>query len=129
MKIHIKTYGMRNLPLGRGVVQIRCPIILPYSHALESCAKSLKLDYDVINDDQEKKVNTEATPCPEITEADKILNEMDAIVSSDSAQLPSLTELADMKKKDLVDLAAKLGLDFEGNRQDIISRIKLCYNN
>jgi len=138
-KIHIKGYGMRNLPIGVGTVQVRCPVTLPYSRDLELCAKSLRLDFEIV--DCELEVDTQVLPEPvdapiddgreddigELKDEDKeILDVMTQLENEADEEpvLPSLTDLSNMRKRDLVDLAAQLGVDFEGGRQDLIDRIR-----
>jgi len=110
-----------------------------YTRDLELCAKSLRLDFEIV--DCELEVDTQVLPEPvdapiddgreddigELKDEDKeILDVMTQLENEADEEpvLPSLTDLSNMRKRDLVDLAAQLGVDFEGGRQDLIDRIR-----
>ena len=136
-KILIKAYGLLVLPVGSSSVQVHCPTSFPYSEALETYARAFKIAYEVVDTEvvaaeetkkqepQEVKpaeqVLTETTP---VDDTDAVLDNMTKLAEEAEDTPPSMSDILNMKKKDLIDLAARYDINFEGSRNEIIDRLR-----
>ena len=48
--IRIKNYGLRRLPMGNNIVNVRCPATIPYSEKAEQICKAFKLHFEILDE-------------------------------------------------------------------------------